>query len=58
MTFTRKNLDVQFQLANGQFEGGGNSAYLKGHRVSVVIEQAGTPDWARPPSASSACRCR
>ncbi|MCJ2049370.1 baseplate hub protein [Methylobacterium sp. J-070] len=44
MTFTRKYLDVQFQLANGQFEGGGNSAYLKGHRVSVVIEQAGSPD--------------
>ncbi|MCJ2052359.1 baseplate hub protein [Methylobacterium sp. J-070] len=44
MTFTRKYLDVQFQLANGQFEGGGNSAYLRGHRVSVVIEQAGAPD--------------
>ncbi|MCJ2060118.1 hypothetical protein MKL09_26755 [Methylobacterium sp. J-048] len=47
MTFARKNLDVQFQLANGQFDGGGNSAYLKGHRVSVVIEQPGSPDQAK-----------
>ena len=47
MTFTRKYLDVEFKLANGQFDGGGNSAYLKGHRVSVVIEQAGAPDQAK-----------
>ncbi|MCJ2068151.1 hypothetical protein MKK75_04885 [Methylobacterium sp. J-030] len=47
MTFARKNIDVQFSLSLGEFEGGGNTAYLTGHRVSVAIEQPGSPDMAR-----------
>lgn len=47
MTFAHKSLDVQFSLALGEFQGGGNKAYLTGHRISAVIEQPGSPDMAR-----------
>lgn len=47
MTFSRKCIDLGLQLANGQFEGGGNSSTVKGHRVSVAIEQPGSPDLAK-----------
>src|ERR1700712_1938058 len=47
MSFTSKHIDVSFQLASGQFQGGGNKAYLTGHRVSVAIEQPGSPDMAK-----------
>lgn len=47
MTFSRKCIDLSLQLANGQFDGGGNSTTLKGHRVSVAIEQPGSPDLSK-----------
>lgn len=46
MAFTRKRIDVGFSLAQGQFEGGGNSATITGHRVTCLIDQAGAPSMA------------
>lgn len=44
MTFLRKNLDVSFELKNGSFGGGGNTAYIKGLRISAHILLPGAPD--------------
>jgi len=37
VAFTRKKIDVEFSLANGQFEGGGNTVTISGLRVSASI---------------------
>jgi len=43
MAFTEKLINVQFNMANGQFEGGGNSYTARGLRCQVHIENtAGT----------------
>lgn len=39
--FTKKLIDVQFDLANGQFEGGGNTKTVSGLRVSCHIVNVG-----------------
>ena len=41
MAFSQKQITVQFDLANGQFEGGGNTAEVFGLRVSCNIVNAG-----------------
>lgn len=41
MAFTKKLITVQFEMANGQFEGGGNTARVSGLRVSCLIVNAG-----------------
>lgn len=38
MAFAEKQITVQFSLANGQFQGGGNSADIAGLRVACQIE--------------------
>lgn len=43
MAFTEKLITLQFSLASGQFEGGGNSAAVQGVRVSFQAEIAGLP---------------
>lgn len=44
MTFSQKQLQVQFSLANGVFEGGGNSKTLSyPMRMSAKIKNAGPP---------------
>lgn len=43
MTFSRKRLRVSFDLANGQFEGGGNSHQVEGLRIEAVIQDTGGP---------------
>lgn len=47
MAFTRKHLDFSFQLAEGNFQGGGNKAEVKNHRASVQIDNMGAPDMAK-----------
>ena len=44
MAFKRKFIDVSIQLAKGNFQGGGNTANITGHRVAAIIEQPGSPD--------------
>ncbi len=41
MSFTQKKIDVVFKLANGKFEGGGNTATISGARVSCTIVNTG-----------------
>ncbi|KAA1174649.1 hypothetical protein FP026_29630 [Rhizobium tropici] len=41
MSFTQKKIEVVFKLANGQFEGGGNTATISGARVSCAITNTG-----------------
>ena len=41
MAFSQKRISVEFELANGQFEGGGNTAEVFGLRVSCTIVNAG-----------------
>ena len=41
MAFSQKRITVQFDLANGEFEGGGNSAEVAGLRVSCNIVNCG-----------------
>lgn len=43
MGFSEKRINVQFSLANGQFEGGGNSASVTGLRVQCQIEATAGP---------------
>jgi hypothetical protein len=44
MAFSQKQINVSFSLANGQFEGGGNSASLTGLRVACSIAVRGGAD--------------
>ena len=41
MAFTQKLISVQFNLANGSFGGGGNTANISGLRVSCQIQNTG-----------------
>ena len=41
MAFTQKLINIAFTLANGQFEGGGNTANLEGLRISARIDGSG-----------------
>lgn len=41
MSFSQKQITVQFDLANGQFNGGGNTASISGLRVSAHIVTPG-----------------
>ena len=41
MTFTQKLLSVEFNLASGNFSGGGNAATLSGLRMSATIDVSG-----------------
>ncbi|WP_237482616.1 baseplate hub protein [Lichenibacterium dinghuense] len=41
MSFTRKHLQVDFALATGNFQGGGNSYSAKGMRITADIVKAG-----------------
>lgn len=41
MTFARKYIDISFELASGQFGGGGNNATVKGLRVLAMIHTPG-----------------
>ena len=41
MTFTQKHLSVDFTLATGNFQGGGNSHSAKGLRITAEIVKAG-----------------
>ena len=43
MSFTRKNLDISFELKSGNFGGGGNTSYVKGLRISALVLQPGAP---------------
>lgn len=45
MAFTEKQIRVVFSLANGQFEGGGNSAQIDGLRVSLQAQIAAYPSF-------------
>jgi len=47
MAFAKKHLDFSFQLAEGNFQGGGNKAEVKNHRASVQIDNMGAPDQGR-----------
>jgi hypothetical protein len=44
MTFSEKLIEVTFNLAEGHFDGGGNTATVSGLRISAVIEENGGPD--------------
>jgi len=46
MAFSEKQIQVNFSLASGEFEGGGNSASFSGLRVSAQIEVTGGPSFA------------
>lgn len=41
MSFSQKLINVQFNLANGKFDGGGNTATISGLRVSAHITNTG-----------------
>jgi hypothetical protein len=41
MTFTSRQISVSFSMANGSFEGGGNTATLTGLRISARIDGPG-----------------
>lgn len=41
MAFSKKRIDVEFELANGQFEGGGNTYTATGLRTSVSVDVVG-----------------
>ncbi|MGX5803485.1 baseplate hub protein [Bradyrhizobium sp. Arg314] len=41
MAFSQKKITVQFELANGEFQGGGNTATVSGLRVSCKIVSTG-----------------
>lgn len=41
MAFAKKHIDVSFELASGQFGGGGNNATVKGLRVLAMIHKPG-----------------
>lgn len=43
MSFSERSITVQFELANGQFEGGGNTAKVEGLRTQVQITATGGP---------------
>ena len=43
MSFTQKRITVQIALANGQFNGGGNTAEISGLRVSAQVNIPGGP---------------
>jgi hypothetical protein len=43
VSFSTKRIEVQFSLASGQFEGGGNTASNTGIRVSFQAEITGAP---------------
>lgn len=43
MAFAKKRIDVIFELANGQFEGGGNTYTASGLRISCSIQVTGGP---------------
>lgn len=43
MSFTKKNLDVEFTLKSGNFGSGGNTKDIKGLRVSALVLQPGAP---------------
>ncbi len=46
MTFSKKRIDVIFELANGSFEGGGNTYTATGLRTSCSIQVMGGPQQA------------
>lgn len=41
MAFTQKLINVQLTLANGEFQGGGNTVTISGHRVSFMCAYVG-----------------
>lgn len=43
MAFNKKRINVRFDLANGQFEGGGNTYLASGLRISANILDLGAP---------------
>jgi hypothetical protein len=56
MSFTQKLITTQFNLANGQLEGGGN-AYLARGLAGARISSIGGATQARSLSPFAACRC-
>ena len=46
MAFSKKRIDVIFELANGNFEGGGNTYTATGLRISCSIQVMGGPQQA------------
>ncbi len=47
MSFVRRIIRVSFDLANGEFEGGGNSHVVEGLRTFATIEDTGGPTQSR-----------
>lgn len=43
MSFTARKITVSFDMANGNFQGGGNKATLKGLRIAARVINAGGP---------------
>lgn len=46
MTFSEKKIQLQFSLASGEFEGGGNSATVDGLRIDCQISASMAPSFA------------
>jgi len=45
MAFSTKQLQLNFSLASGQFQGGGNTSQVSGLRIAAQIEVAGGPSF-------------
>jgi hypothetical protein len=57
MSFTRKPITRQFNMANGQFDGGGNAYLASGLRCHAHIVSTAGARQSRSISPFTACRC-